>query len=294
VLYNFLNNKITDISEIAKHTKTPLLGTIGHNKFSTNFPVLERPKSTLAEAFRALRTNLNFFLGDQGKKVITVTSTVSGEGKTFIAANLAAIISLNAKKVLLVGLDLRKPKLQNYFVESHANGLSTFLIGRDNPEDIVFKGDIENLYYVPSGPIPPNPAELISSDRMREFIAWARTNFDYVILDTPPIAIVTDALLTQPFADLVLFVVRFNYSNKMVLKLADGLKQGGECKNISLVVNDLQHRGLYGYSYAYSYGYSYGYTYGKSYGYGLKKDQGGYYSDDEENLSWKDRIMRLF
>lgn len=294
VLINYLNTKITDISEIGKYTKTPILGSVGHNKFTSNFPVFDKPKSTLTESFRAVRTNLQFILRNPNQKVITVTSTVSGEGKTFIASNLAAIISLNSKKVLLIGLDLRKPKLQNYFEQLHENGLSTFLIGRDKPEDVVYKSDHENLFYVPSGPIPPNPAELISSERMQAFIDWGRKNFDYIILDTPPIAIVTDALLTQRFSDMVLFVVRFNYSNKMVLKLVEGLKQTGECDNVSLIVNDLQHRRIYGYAYAYNYGYSYGYSYGSSYGYGKYKDAGGYYTDDDMVLSWWDKIKRLF
>ncbi len=294
LLIDYLNTRITDLAEIGKYTKTPILGSVGHNKFSTNLPVLEKSKSTLTESFRAVRTNLQFILREPNQKVITVTSTVSGEGKTFIAANIAAIISFNAKRVLLVGLDLRKPKLQNYFGQTHQNGLSTYLIGRDKQEDIVYKTETENLYYVPSGPIPPNPAELINGQRMLDFIDWARNNFDYIVLDTPPIAIVTDALLTQGFSDMVLFVVRFNYSNKMVLKLVEGLKQTGECENISIVINDLQHKRIYGYAYGYNYGYSYGYSYGSTYGYGNDKNAGGYYTDDDMTLNWWDRIKRLF
>lgn len=296
LLANFLNNKINDLKEISKYTSTPVLGSIGHNRFTSELPVLDKPKSTLTESFRAVRTNLQYILRDPSQKVITITSTVSGEGKTFIAANLAAIIALNNKRVLVVGLDLRKPKLQHYFGTDYQTGLSTYLIGKNSAEEIVFSAGHENMFYAPSGPIPPNPAELINSSKMQEFIAWAKQNFDIVILDTPPIAIVTDALLTQQFSDMILFVVRFNYSHKEVLRLVEGLRTSGSANNISLLINDLQHKRIYGYNYGYNYGYSYGYSYGygNTYGYGVEKDQGGYYTDDEKPLSWRERVKQLF
>ncbi|MHC1703445.1 MAG: GumC family protein [Tenuifilaceae bacterium] len=292
LLYNFFNNKIIDIKEIVKFTNTPIIGSVGHNKFQTDLPVVEKPKSTLTESFRGIRTNLQYLLRDPKQKVITVTSTISGEGKTFIAANLGAIISLTGKKVLILGLDLRKPKLQNIFGPFPQKGLSTYLIGRDTAEEIVIKTEYDNLFYAPSGPIPPNPAELIESSKMDEFVRWAKEHYDFIILDTPPIAVVTDALLTQRFTDMVLFVVRFNYSNKDVLKLVEGLRKSNETKNIALIINDLQHRRGYGYGYSYSYGYSYGY--GHTYGYGQEKSEGGYYTDDEPPLNFRDRIKRLF
>ena len=296
LLMNYLNTTLRDLKEINKYTKTPILGSVGHNKFQSDLPVFDKPKSTLSESFRAIRTNLQYILNEPRKKVITVTSTVSGEGKTFIAANLAAIISLNQKKVLVLGLDLRKPKLQNYFGTNYPKGLSTYLIGRDPVEEVLFSTPYDNLFYIPAGPIPPNPAELIGSSKMKELINWSKEQFDYVIIDTPPIAIVTDALLTQKFSDMLLFVIRFNYSNKEVLRLVEGLRVAGEAPRISLVINDLHHRRLYGYSYGYNYGYSYGYSYsyGNTYGYTEEKDTGGYYTDDEPPLTWRERIKRLF
>lgn len=294
ILINFLNNRINDLKEIAKHTKTPILGSIGHNRFNTNLPVLEKPKSTLTESFRAVRTNLQYMLTDPEKKVITITSTISGEGKTFIAANLSAIITLNSKRVLVIGMDLRKPKLQNFFGTAYNKGLSTYLIGKDSAEEIVIDTEYSNLFYVPSGPIPPNPAELIGGPKMDEFIEWAKQRFDYVILDTPPIAIVTDALLAQRFSDMVLFVVRFNYSTWEVLKLVEELKNSEAAKNIALIINDLQHKKMYGYGYGYSYGYNYGYSYGSSYGYGQYSENGNYYTDEEPKLTLREKIRRLF
>lgn len=294
LLFNFLNNKVNDLKEIGKYTSTPVLGSVGHNKYSSNIPVFDKPKSTLTESFRAVRTNLQYVLRNPEQKVLTVTSTVSGEGKTFVAANLAAIISMSGKKVLIVGLDLRKPKLQNYFETNSITGLSTYLIGKNSAEEVVFNTSYENVFYVPSGPIPPNPAELIESARMDEFINWAKQKFDYIVLDTPPIAVVTDALLTQRFTDMVLFVVRFNYSHKEVLKLVESLRATGSAKSISMLINDLQQKRIYGYNYGYNYGYSYGYSYGYgNYGYG-EKSEGGYYTDDEPPLTWQEKIKRLF
>lgn len=287
---NFLNDKIVDIKEISKYTNAPIIGTVGHNKSNSELPIIEKPKSTIAESFRAIRTNLQYILRNPEQKVITVTSTISGEGKTFIAANLAAIIATINKRVLVVGLDLRKPKLQNIFGQNTQKGLSTYLIGKDSSEDIIVSTQLENLWYAPSGPIPPNPAELIGSSKMDEFITWAKTKFDYIILDTPPIAIVTDALLTHRFSDATLFVIRFKYSNKDVLRFVESLNLTEDNKSLGLIINDLEHKRIYGYNYGYA--YTYGYSYGSGSGY--YPDKTGYYSDEEIKLTWKDKIKRLF
>jgi len=286
LIINFLNDKITDFKEVVKHTTIPIIGSVGHNKFNTELPVKEKPKSTITESFRAIRTNLQYILRNPNQKVITVTSTISGEGKTFIAANIAAIIAMADKRVLVVGLDLRKPKLQNIFGQNIPKGLSTFLIGRDKAEDIIQKTEIENLWYAPSGPIPPNPSELIGCTKMDDLISWAKQNYDYIILDTPPIAVVTDAFLTQRFSDTTLFVIRFKYSNKNVLRFVESLQKSNNEKSLGLIINDLEHKRIYGY--AYNYGYSY------NSGYGYYTDKNGYYSNDENQLTWKDKLKKLF
>lgn len=287
---NFLNDKIVDLKEIGRLTTVAVVGSVGHNKFNSELPVVDKPKSTITESFRAIRTNLQYMLRDPKQKVIAVTSTISGEGKTFMAANLAAIIASANKKVLIVGLDLRKPKLQNIFGVNIQKGLSTYLIRRDSAEDIVQSTQIENLFYAPSGPIPPNPAELIGSPRMDEFFIWAKQNFDYIVIDTPPIAIVTDALLVQRFADATLFVIRFKYSNKDVLRFVESLNSTDDNKSIGIVINDLQHKRVYGYTYGYA--YTYGYHYGAGYAY--YNDKNGYYTDDEPPLTFKDKVFRFF
>jgi len=287
---NFLNDKIIDLKEIGRITTTPILGSVGHNKFDSELPVVEKPKSTLTESFRGIRTNLQFILHNPEQKVIVVTSTISGEGKTFITANLAAIIASTDKKVLIVGLDLRKPKLQRIFGQNVQMGLSTYLIGRDRVEDIIQPTNVENLFYAPSGPIPPNPAELIGGPKMNEFISWAKARFDYIVIDTPPIAIVTDALLAHRFANVTLFVIRFKYSNKDVLHFVESLNTTDDKKSVGIIINDLQHKRVYGYNYGYAY------TYGNSYGsgYGYYNDKNGYYTDEEPSLTFKEKILRFF
>jgi len=294
LLMDFLNDKLLDLKEISRQTKAPVIGTMGHNRYPSNLPVIDKPKSTLAESFRGLRTNLQYLLREPDQKVIAVTSSLSGEGKTFMAINLAAIVAMTGKKVLLLGLDLRKPKLQKLLGLETTLGVSTYLIGRNSAEEIAMPTSMKNLFFAPSGPIPPNPAELLGSERMAALMTWARANFDYIIVDTPPVAIVTDAFLIARFADANLFVVRYGYSSKEVIKLVDDIYTHREFKNLALVVNDFQPKRSYGYgyNYRYSYGYSYSYSYGYGYGY---RDKSGYYSDeDEPKLTWKDRIRQWF
>lgn len=288
LIMGFLNNKIVDISEISKKTKTPILGTIGHNRYGVEIPVAEKLRSTLTESFRGLRTNLQYLLREPDKKVITVTSTMVGEGKTFLAANLAAIMAATGKKVLIMGLDLRKPKMQKLFDYGGKVGVSTYLIGQNSIEEIIFSSGINNLYFAPSGAIPPNPAELIGSEKMDQLVEWSKQNFEFIVIDSPPIAVVSDTSLMARFSDALLYAIRYNYSTTDVFDLVNDLYGRKEIKNLALIINDFQLRRGYGYSYGYLYGY------GNKYGnYGNGKEE-GYYSDEEPELSWRERIRRLF
>ncbi len=296
LIYDFFNDKLVDLKEISRRTRVPVIGTLGHNRYETELPTIDKPKSTLTESFRGLRTNLQYLLREPSYKVIAVSSTVVGEGKTFTAANLAAITAVTGKKVLLLGLDLRKPRTHRIMGYSGTIGVSTYLIGKSTIDDILMPSPIDNLYFMPSGPIPPNPAELLGASRMDELIAWARQNFDYVVIDSPPVAIVSDAFLIARFTDANLFVIRYGYSSREVLNLINDIYKHHEVRNLALVVNDFApRRGYgYGYSYAYSYGYSYGYGYRYGYGYGSYTGSGYYSDDDEPPLTWKERIKQLF
>lgn len=272
IAINLFNSTIQDRKELEASLKVPIYGGIGHNFKGSDIPVYENPKSSLAESFRSLRTNLQYAgLGKEGK-VVMVTSTMSGEGKTFVALNLAAIFAVANKKTLLIGLDMRKPKLNKIFNVTGQEGISTFLSGQSEYEAIIKQSAIQNLYLVPSGPVPPNPAELLETGGLNKFIQRAQGEFDFIIIDTPPIAVVTDAYLVAPVADVCLFIVRQNYSSKEVIKLLDNLYNRKDIKHLGIVLNDVQMNSPYGNSYKYGYGYGYGYSspYGK-----------GYYTDEE-------------
>jgi len=288
VIIDLMNNKVIDKKDIEKVTKVPILGFISHSSYGNEIPVVEKPGSTLSESFRSIRTSLKYLIPDDKPAVISVTSTVSGEGKTFVAVNLAAIISLLGRKTLLIGLDLRKPRIHKILGLDNSVGMSTFLSGNTGYDKTVQKTRIENLWYASSGPVPPNPAELIERQTMADFVEEARKHFDYIIIDTPPVAIVTDALLLSRLTDVTLFVVRQRYTSRNTLSLIDEIYRGHEIKNPGIVVNDISMSGYYGYGlrYGYTMGYNYGYNYGyKYYGhiqYGkeAREGAGSYYTED--------------
>jgi tyrosine-protein kinase Etk/Wzc len=285
MIIDYLNTKIIDRKDIEKVTAIPIMGYISHNTLQTELPVIEKPGSALSESFRSVRTNLKYFLKDAECPVISVSSTITAEGKTFASANLSAILAMSGKRVLLIGLDLRKPRIHRIFGINNEVGITDFLIRETRFEDIIVETGFENLWYAPSGPVPPNPAELIESAAMTELIELAKKKFDYIVIDTPPVAIVTDALLVSRFTDFYLFVVRQRYSSKNTLELIDELYKNGTLKNVGLVINDISISGYYGYGlrYGYSmgYGYNYGYNYYSQYGkYGYADSAKRYYTDE--------------
>lgn len=285
VVRDYFRTTIEDRSDIEGKTQTPILGAVGHNVKDTELPVHERPKSSLAEAFRALRTNLNYLLFREEKHVILVTSTVGGEGKTFCAMNMASIIAMSNNRTLLVGLDMRKPRIHKHFEVNNNYGMSNLLIGKFSFSEAIHPTHIENLDVIPPGPTPPNPAELLESENMSKFIATAREQYDYIILDTPPAALVTDALLVSQVADANVFVIRQGYSNKNVLKLVNELYENKNIRNLSVLLNDVKVSTNYGVRYAYKHGYrhAYGFNYG-NYG------DSGYYDDTPGKRSFWRRV----
>jgi capsular exopolysaccharide synthesis family protein len=246
---------------LERKTGLPVLATISHYEKKNSLAVYDSPRSPLAESFRGLRTNLQYFATDKAHKVIMLTSTISGEGKTFMGTNLATVLAMAGKRTVLLGFDLRKTSLHETFELTNNTGISSYLIGKDKLQDIVYKTAIPDLYVAPSGPLPPNPAELIETDRMDTLMTELKNDFDYVIIDTPPIAIVTDAMLLSRYADVNLLIVRQGFSRKGVYDFIQELKAGGKLKNPALVVNDARAKG-YGKYYMQKYGYGYGYGYG--------------------------------
>ncbi len=268
-LVEVFNNKVQSKEEIEKLTSIPFIGGVGHKKGKNNLEVLTSPKTSIAESFRALRSNLNYFLGKKEKGVFLVTSSISGEGKTFTTINLASILALSGKRTLIVGADMRRPKIFNDFELANDKGLSTYLAGLGEFDEIVQRTMNENLDVVSGGPVPPNPSELLLTPRLASFLDEAKARYDFLIFDTPPLAIVADAFVLAPYADHTLFLIRQNYTHKELLKTAEDFYTTGKLKDISIVLNDISHSGPgYGYGYGYSYGYSYGYGYSGKNGYG--------------------------
>lgn len=282
VIFDLFNNKIIGRHDIEHLTKAPIIGYISHSDYHVEDPVAEKPGSTLAESFRAVRTSLSFYTGQTKCPVIVISSPVSGEGKTFVSVNLATIISMMNKKVLIVGLDMRKPRVHAILRAGNGHGMSQYLSGTATFEEVIVPTEIDNLWFAPSGPVPPNPAELIGSPKMTEFISRARNEFDTVIIDTPPVGIVTDALLLSQLANVTLFVVRQRYTTRGSVQLLDEIYRKGEMSNVALLVNDISAAGYYGYGLRYGYSLGYGNRYydpGNYYTKGGGKSS-GYYNND--------------
>ncbi len=274
----FLNTKILDKSDIERRTKIPVIGAIGRNPTKHEIPVFNSPKSSITESFRAIRTNLKYILRDQSGRVIAVTSTVSGEGKSFCSLNLAATIATSNHKTLIVGLDLRKPKLHRPLGWRNRIGVTTFLAGRNTWEEVIQPSEIPNLDVALAGPIPPNPAELLESIEMENFLIKASRNYEYVVLDTPPVAAVTDTMLLNKFSNATIYVMRQNYTDKSAIKLVNETASRHDLKHLSILLNDVVYSRHYGFKYGY--GYNYGYGYGM-----------GYYEDEPEESSWWKRLL---
>ena len=267
--------KIEGRADVEKLTSAPIVGDIPlTDEKQGAIAVFENQNNLMSETFRNVRTNLQFMLGN-GKKVILVTSTVSGEGKSFISGNLAISLSLLGKKVVIVGLDIRKPGLNKVFnISKREQGITQYLA---NPEknlmDLVQLSDVsKNLYILPGGTVPPNPTELLARDGLDKAIETLKKIFDYVILDTAPVGMVTDTLLIGRVADLSVYVCRADYTRKNEYTLINELIDGNKLPNLCTVINglDLKKR-KYGYYYGYGkYGkyYGYGKRYGYGYGYG--------------------------
>ncbi|MFZ4671586.1 MAG: polysaccharide biosynthesis tyrosine autokinase [Flavobacterium sp.] len=283
----FISNSIQNIEDITNITQLPLIGIVGVKHSKNNLSVYERPKSALSESFRAIRSSLQFLYKKQSKegtKTLMLTSSISGEGKTFCSINIATVFALSEKKTIIVGLDLRKPKIFDDFNIKNDIGAVNYLIGQKKLEEVIQHTKIPFLDVITSGPIPPNPSELILGETMKEMIEELKKNYDYIILDTPPVGLVSDALELSQFCDVTLYVVRQNFTKKEMLTLLNNRSKRGELNNVSIIFNGYENKAKYGVGYGYGYGYSYGYGYGS-----------GYHEDEEPNgffAKWKSRMFK--
>ncbi|MCE5346079.1 MAG: polysaccharide biosynthesis tyrosine autokinase [Bacteroidales bacterium] len=254
------DNTIKDDDDLKKITDLPIAGHIAQSTLNKDLVVLEEPSSAVAESFRSLRARIRFFTKDIKSPVILITSSMPDEGKTFTAINLASVYSLMGKKTLLMDFDLRKPKIISEFDLSNEKGLSTWLIGRDKTDEIIKKTRFDNLDIIPSGPIPPNPAELIASGNIPALLSELRELYDYIIIDSAPIGTVSDSLTLATFADATIILVRHGKTIKPLLSgTLTGIKANG-INGTSLLLNDIQYGKIRYGNYA-RYGSDYGYSY---------------------------------
>lgn len=245
--------KVASKEDVKSLTGMSVTGEIGHRTGDEEIVVEKESKTAIAEQFRALRTNMQFLLSDKEQKVILMTSSMSGEGKSFVALNLAVTMALSGKKVVLMELDLRKPKISSALQLTDNKGFTQYVIGQAGKTDIIHDSGINDmLKVVPSGSIPPNPAELLMSQNVDTLFAELKQEFDYIVIDSAPVGLVTDAQLLSKNADTVLYVARMNYTFKEQLRNADELYKSGKVEHMSLVLNDVKSKmGAYGYGYGY-------------------------------------------
>ncbi|MEZ5194848.1 MAG: polysaccharide biosynthesis tyrosine autokinase [Bacteroidales bacterium] len=251
---DFLNNKIADIKDIELISDLPIIGQVLHNNFKSKAVIKDYPKSPLADSFRAIRTNVRFFAKDSDRMIILVTSSMSGEGKSFNSVNIASVYALLGKKTCLLGFDLRRPALYKDFELKNEKGITSYLINNAEIKDIIQKTQIDNLDLISAGPIPPNPVELIASERTKQFFEELKELYDFIIIDSAPVGAVTDSYLLFPYADINIFTIRHNYSNKEAVK--NNLKniQLKNIRNISILINDVKiKKNSYGYAYQSNY-----------------------------------------
>jgi len=265
VLQYVLHNTIESIQDLERLTHLPVLGSLPKSRKKgmevSQIVVNDNLKSSVSEAFRTIRTNLDFMLPPSSKTVnrfrntaIAISSTISGEGKTFTTLNLGAIIAMSGLKVILVDLDLRKPRLHLSLNLPNHSGASTLLSGQHSLNECTYSTEVPNLYAIPAGPIPPNPSELILNDAFISLLEALKETYDVVILDTPPVGLVTDGMLIMKHADLRIFVLRASYSKRAFIKRIEQSLKAHHLLKTGLVLNavDIKEQG-YGYGYGYGY-----------------------------------------
>lgn len=284
-----LNDKVTTRFDIEKITSAPILGEIGHSYSNKSLIVNKTTRSMVAEQFRIIRSNLQYVLTKIDNSVMLVTSSFSGEGKSYVSTNMGAVLALAGKKTVILEFDIRKPKLLSGFGMQKGPGITNYLVGKANLGDLVQSvPDQENLFVIGCGPVPPNPAELLLSQKVEDMFVWLRQHFEVILVDTAPVGMVSDAMTLSKFADATLYLVRQGHTFKKQVALIDEFYHENKLPKVSIIINDVKMKPGYGY-YGYGrYGYGYGYGYGSYY-----EEETAPQNIFEKMLLWLD-IRRLF
>ncbi len=268
LLFRYLTfDEISQLSELQKVIPAGIgiLGSVpltNRKMINSQLLVADAPKSRISESFRSIRTNLSFVKNNVS--TIAVTSSISGEGKTFVALNMGGIIAMSGKKVVVIDLDMRKPKIHIGFEASNAKGMSNLLAGHYSVEEVVNKSNVDNLFFIPAGPIPPNPSELILSPKFDEVLSSLKADFDIIIIDNPPVGLVSDGVNVLTKVDVPIFVFKANYSKRHFITNLEGIAKPEEIRNLNVVLNgESNSKSSYGFGY------------------------GGYYSDEPKKGMFK-------
>ncbi len=259
ILKFLLNSRITTAEDIKEMTECSVLAEIGHSEKVGLLSLKESGRSLLAEQFRVFRSNMDFIKGQNACPVILITSSMSGEGKSFISANLSQIYAVSGKRVLVIEMDLRKPHISKIFENEGGNGFTNFIISSNSNilSYVQPLPNVPNVSLLSAGPIPPNPAELLMSPRVADMLQELKMHFDLIVIDSPPIGLVTDAQILSKYSDANLFIVRERYTFKNSIQMVNDLTESKKFNNLYIVINDV----LKGTSHRYGYGYGYGYGY---------------------------------
>jgi tyrosine-protein kinase Etk/Wzc len=252
-----LNNKVNGLADISKISKIPVLGEVMYVEDTAAVVITENSREAISEQFRAIRTNMEFLRSkSEGAvgRITLFTSSMSGEGKSFVSTNIAAAFAISGKKTVILELDLRKPQISKTLNLDNRVGLSNYLIGRASINDIIKTSSFNHdLFVIGSGPIPPNPSELLIHNELDELMAYLKKNFDEILIDAPPIGLVTDAQILARFADATIYLMRQNYTFKAQVKSMDAIYRTRKMPNLNAILNGIKYGGNYGYGYGYGY-----------------------------------------
>jgi capsular exopolysaccharide synthesis family protein len=280
-----LNDKISTRYDIERITQAPILGEIGHSFADNTLIVNKTSRTMVAEQFRIIRSNLQYVINNSHRSVILVTSSFSGEGKSFVSTNMASVLALTGKKTVILEFDIRKPKVLSGLNMTRRPGITNFMLGKAELEDLITQvPGQENLFVLSCGPIPPNPSEMLLDQRITTLFDWLRVHYDVIVVDTAPVGMVSDAMTLSKFADCTLYLVRQGHTFKKQIALIDELYRENKLPKVSIIINDVKVKPGYGY-YGYGrYGYGYGYGYGAS-------GSGSYYEEEKPPLSFFERLV---
>ena len=287
-LRDLMNNKVNTKQDIARQVHAPLLGEIGHNDEKHTIVVKPASREIIGEQFRNIRSSINFLIPFKKNFLVLLTSTNAGEGKSFTSINLAATYAITGKRTIVVEMDLRKPKMARYLGLEAQGGITDCLVNNNQLSKFIKNiPGYDNLFLLPAGSIPPNPAELIMSNGMRELIEALKKDYEVILFDCPPVGLVSDAYIIAPYVDLSVYIIRQRVTQKSQLSFINEIYDTKRLNNMGIIVNDVLVTGYYGY---YGYGsQSYGYGYGYGYGVSKNKNDNGYFEKSDKKKNWFQR-----